>query len=338
MQHHLVAVACSAAIEVCRQGRLGQPPKRVGATLRGRQRLGHRVAVRRGGRLAKQPVGRGLDRTLHHGADLGREASPNRDHAVIVHPGGELALQMPRLRLPRRLHPVHAPPDPDDTFDVRAVAGQRQIEERRFGVGRGHPRERPYLRVGDLPALHGRADAWQGRQGLGHAHLFARGAKVNARTPVQPVRARQEAVVPSRALVELVQQYEQFIGGGVEPRGQGRNRLAEGVGVGWARERQRAWRGVTGESVDAGCSEHVASYRGSFCCRRMAPARRSRRDPPSRQEQHAFAPSARWRRSGASVYACSPIAARVPSETRQAKSGSRSSFFGGSRHVRYCFA
>jgi hypothetical protein len=208
VQHHLVAVARGAAIHVGGQGRLGQHPKSIGATLGRRQFLGDRVAGWCVRGFAKQPVRRGLERALHDGADLGGEPSTNHDHAIVVHPRGELALQVPRLCLLRRLHAVHTPPRPHHAFDVGAVAGERQVEERRFVVGGGHAGQRAHLGVRDLPALHRRTDARQDRERPGHAHLLARGAEVDAGTPVEPVRARDAAVVPARALVELVEQHE----------------------------------------------------------------------------------------------------------------------------------
>ena len=72
------------------------------------------------------------------------------------------------------------------------------------------------------------------------------------------MRAREEAVAPACAFVELAQQHEQFVGGGVQARGQCRNRLAEG-GVGSAREHERVWRGVIDERFDGRCGAHVES-------------------------------------------------------------------------------
>ena len=71
--------------------------------------------------------------------------------------------------------------------------------------------------------------------------------------------ARQEAIVPARAFVELAQQHEQLVSGGVQARGQYRNRLAEVVGVRSTRKHERVWRGVIDERFDGGCGDHVPS-------------------------------------------------------------------------------
>ena len=44
-------------------------------------------------------------------------------------------MQMLRLTFSRRLHTIHAAPCPHEALDVRAVAGQRQVEERRKAAG-----------------------------------------------------------------------------------------------------------------------------------------------------------------------------------------------------------
>ena len=71
--------------------------------------------------------------------------------------------------------------------------------------------------------------------------------------------ARQEAIVPARAFVELAQQHEQLESGSVQARGQGRNRLAEVVGVRSTRKHELVWRAVILWGFDGICSAHVAS-------------------------------------------------------------------------------
>jgi hypothetical protein len=100
--------------------------------------------------------------------------------------------------------------------------------------------------VRELAALHGRADSRKRRQRLGDAHLLASRAEVNARTPVQPMRAREETVVPAGTRVELPQQHEQLVSGGMEAGGQGGDRLAEVFGFCSTGEHEGGWRHAVG--------------------------------------------------------------------------------------------
>ena len=67
-------------------------------------------------------------------------------------------------------------------------AGLREVQQRRFVVGRGHAGQRPHLGVRDGSALHRGADARQRRQRVGDAHLLPGRAQVDAGAPVQPMR------------------------------------------------------------------------------------------------------------------------------------------------------
>ena len=61
------------------------------------------------------------------------------------------------------------------------------------------------------------------------------------------------------AFVELAQQHEEFVGGGMETPSQCRNRLAEVIGVRSASEHEGVWRGVVVEGFHERCGEHVPS-------------------------------------------------------------------------------
>jgi hypothetical protein len=82
------------------------------------------------------------------------------------------------------------------------------------------------LRVGHLAALHRRAEQGQRAQGVCHADLLACRAEVDAGAPIQPIGARQEAVVPAGASVEFTNEEQQLVCGGVNPRRQVGNGVA----------------------------------------------------------------------------------------------------------------
>ena len=100
VQHHLVAVAGGPAVEVRCQRRLGQQTEGIGPALRRRDVLRQALAFDTS-RLPAQPIGGGLERALDHGADFGRQAATDHDHAVVVHPGREVPMEVPRLGLRR---------------------------------------------------------------------------------------------------------------------------------------------------------------------------------------------------------------------------------------------
>ena len=130
VQHHLIAVARRAAIDVGRQGGLREQCERVSPTLSWRQVLGHRVAGRCVGGIAEQAVRRGLEGSLYHRAHFRGEPPANHDHAVVVHPRGELTIQVLRLCVFGGHHAIHAAPRANEAFHVRGCAGQGQVQER----------------------------------------------------------------------------------------------------------------------------------------------------------------------------------------------------------------
>jgi hypothetical protein len=86
------------------------------------------------------------------------------------------------------------------------------------------------------------------------------------------VRAGDEADVPAVLRVELLQQRQQFLGGGVEAGGQVGDGLAKGMRISDAAARSDEDRRHDGGD-DGICGRHAASYRGDFCRFRMAHAR-----------------------------------------------------------------
>ena len=91
---------------------------------------------------------------------------------------------------------------------------------------RGHPRDRAHLRVRDLAAAHGVAQLRQLAEGARHAHVLAGSPQREPGPPAQPLGAR-EATVPAVPLVELADEHEQLVGGGLDAGRQLGDAIAE---------------------------------------------------------------------------------------------------------------
>ena len=112
--------------------------------------------------VSKQPVGRRVERPLHHRAHLRRQPAAEDQHAVVVHPGLELPVLVPALGLLRRDGPVHAPPPTHQLLHVRGRPALGDVQELGLVGGRRDAGQGAHLRVRQLPALHRRGQARQG--------------------------------------------------------------------------------------------------------------------------------------------------------------------------------
>ena len=247
VQHHLIPVAGRPPVESARQRRLRHRSDGVRLPLQERRLfhvgrcvgrlLFHAVrrpsprgcilshAVRRVGRVfvpaavprrrAPRLVARRLQRPPQHRSDLRRQPPADNHHPVLVHPRPQRAARLPPPFL-RLLHvPVDAPPRAGDAFHVLRRAREGHLEQGLLVLGSGHPRDRAHLRVGDLAAAHGVAQPGQLPEGARHAHVLAGGPLREPGAPAQPLRARQ-ATVPALLLVELADEDEQLVGGGLD--------------------------------------------------------------------------------------------------------------------------
>ena len=178
-------------------------------------------------RLPPAPVvARGLQRPPQHRPHLRRQPPADNHHPVLVHPRPQPAARAPPPVL-RLLHvPVDAPPRAGDPLHVRRRAREGHVEQGLLVLGGGHPRDRAHLRVGDLAAAHGVAQLRQLPEGARHPHVLTGGPQREPRPPAQPLRARV-ATVPALPLVELADEDEQLVGGGLDAGGQLGDAVAE---------------------------------------------------------------------------------------------------------------
>ena len=150
---YTLAVSRGAGVESSRQRRFGQQARRVSAPLRRGDLLRAHPCRRHVPRATKQDVRCGFERALQHGANFGREPSTDHDHAIGVHPRGELPRQVPRFGILRRYvarsrspqMPVHdrSPGRADRATRVGQVRRWRRQGRGRSGGDRsGRPRDR----------------------------------------------------------------------------------------------------------------------------------------------------------------------------------------------------
>ena len=215
---HLEAVGGVARIESAGQRALGHQSQRICpplrnrglATLRARRHLLHRC----------------LHGTQQHRSHLRRQPPAQHHHAVLVHLHAQRPARQAFLLGIRSRVAVRLPPRPDQPLHMGGGGAQGNRQQPRFGGGRGHPGQGAHLGVGQLAAGHGRGNVVEIGQRRGYAQLLARGAEVEAGTPVEPVGAGAEAL-PAVPAVELPQVAKQFVGSGVDARRQLGDLVAE---------------------------------------------------------------------------------------------------------------
>jgi hypothetical protein len=183
-------------------------------------------------RLLKQPIGRGLERALHHRADLRRQPAPQDDHAVVVHPGVEVAVQMSLRGLFGRHRAIDAAPGSCDALDLGCGCAQGQIHQARLVRRRRNAGDRAHLRIGQRPAPHGCSDERKVGQRVGDAYFLARRAQTEADPPVEPMgTGKGSRSIPALAGVEALNQDEELVCGGVHARGEFGDGVADLLGV-----------------------------------------------------------------------------------------------------------
>jgi hypothetical protein len=147
----------------------------------------------------EQAIGCRLEGALDNGTNLGRQPASQDHHPIVIDMHRHRAMQMTSFGLLRRLDAIHSPPGADDALDLSRRAGECDLDQSCLVARYRDPRERPDFGIRHFAALHRGADVRQRRQRAGNTDLFAGRTQIDARPPVQPMRAREEAVVPAGA-------------------------------------------------------------------------------------------------------------------------------------------
>ena len=119
-------------------------------------------------------------------------------------------------------------PRADDALDLADRAAKCNRQELLFVLGCRHAGDGTNLGVGDLALAQRLADTGKIRQGAGHANFLASRAGIEADAPRQPVSAGLAALLrPAAFLIELANQHQQPVIGGLELGRQSRDLLGE---------------------------------------------------------------------------------------------------------------
>ena len=175
---------------------------------------------------------RRIERAQDACTHLGREPPVQHHGAVVLVPEGEaaaLVLGIGPLGLLRALRPAM---EADELLHMLCGAVQSDVEEVGFVPAGGDAGQRPDLGVAELALGQRLGEQRQLRQRPGDTDLLARGMGIDAAGPAQPVGARQRPLRgPDLAAVELGDEGEEAVCGGMDVGGEGGDGSGEGVVV-----------------------------------------------------------------------------------------------------------
>ena len=175
---------------------------------------------------------RRIERAQDASTQLWRESPVQHHGAVVLVPEREaaaLVLGIGPLGLLRALRPAM---EADELLHMLGRAVQSDVEEVGFVPGGGDAGQRPDLGVAELAFRQRLGEQRQLRQRPGDTDLLARGMGIDAAGPAQPVGARQRPLRgPDLAAVELGDEGEEAVCGGVDVGGEGGDGGGEGVVV-----------------------------------------------------------------------------------------------------------
>ena len=181
-----------------------------------------------------EPIGCGFQRALHDRPDLWRQSAAHHQHAIVIDPDLEMPALVTSPVVVSRGDSVDVSPGAHQPFDVCRCCAVGKVEQPFFGLGRCHPGQGAYLRVGQPTATHCIAQLWQIGKGACHAHLLASRTHGEACAPIQPVRAGLEAAAPPSTFIELADHDQQLVGRRLDARCQLGDGIAKDCGLGLA--------------------------------------------------------------------------------------------------------
>ena len=249
VDHHLVALAGGAGIELVMQRGLGEQGERVGLLLRPGRGLHRGVGGREAaltdssdpGPLVQRLAGR-IERAEEQRARFGAQPAAKHHGAVVIPVDAQRAARVPARGLARFGPPVHAAPASHDALDVRRGTGTPDRQEARLGLRGRDAGQGADLGVGQLPARQGLGQGRQCPEGARYPHSLPGGARIEPHAPRQPCGAGAEPGVPATARVELPDEVEEAAGRRLEMGGELGDPVAQAIQLrgGLPRRLQRA--------------------------------------------------------------------------------------------------
>ena len=234
VDHDLIALTGGPRVEPLVERRLGDQCHRVYVLLRNGRRLQRALSHASLGIVATalvEHLAPGLQRAPQEGSYLRCQPPPHHHHAVLIGEHVERAASVLLGLLGPFRVPIHPPPPPDDSLDVRRRPRPPHLQEPALRLRRSHPGQRPHLGVGQFTSGQCPGEERQRRQRPCDPDPLASRTQIEAHPPAQPLRARAEPGVPAAAGVELADEVEQPRGGGVQVRRQLGNLVAEPVQI-----------------------------------------------------------------------------------------------------------
>ena len=181
-----------------------------------------RVVPTRGGLLCRVGIHRRIEGAEDARAHLGREPPVQDEGAVILVPEGEAAILVLRIGAFGLLRTSRAAVEAGECLDVLGGAVQSNVEEIGFVVRGGDTGEGTNLGVAEFTLGEGFGEQGQFTERPGDADLLAGGVGVDTAGPSEPVGAGEGALGgPDLAAVELGDEGEEAVGGGVDVGGEG---------------------------------------------------------------------------------------------------------------------
>ena len=105
-------------------------------------------------------------------------------------------------------------------LDPRCGGLEREVQQLLVVVAIRDADEGTNLGIRQFPVSESCRHRRQGFQGVRHSDLLPRGAQAQVTTPVQPVRTVQKTPLePAGAFVELADEHQEFVGGGIDSGG-----------------------------------------------------------------------------------------------------------------------